>query len=302
MTDYRSKIIELAEQLADSSYKDRIVELANELDENGRAGEAAAAAGAAAVAGAGAAAGGASAAETGTTDTAGAADEASRTSAGEEELPVVARSFLACLESASHHSEPFDFWLLENALPEGYCEAIASLPFRAPTAEEANFDGRRNTNDDLRVYFNPENQEKFPVLREIVDGFDHPAVRAAIERVTGTDLTDTHLRIEYCQDTPGFWLEPHTDIFVKKFTMLVYLLDDPELAGAGTDIHKGPPDHEYVTSAPYGLNKGVIFIAGENSWHAVGPGKIPEGKVRKSIIINFVTSEWRDKWELARAA
>jgi hypothetical protein len=64
----------------------------------------------------------------------------------------------------------------------------------------------------------------------------------------------------------------------------------------------GPPDHEYVGSAPYGRNKGVIFIPGENTWHAVGHNPIPEGKVRKSIIINFVTSEWRDKWELARAA
>ena len=36
-------------------------------------------------------------------------------------------------------------------------------------------------------------------------------------------LRDSHLRIEYCLDTDGFWLEPHTDIGAKLFTMLVYL-------------------------------------------------------------------------------
>ena len=114
---------------------------------------------------------------------------------------------------------------------------------------------------------------------------------------TGTDLSDTRLRIEYCQDTEGFWLEPHTDIFVKKFTMLVYLSDDPGLKKAGTDIHEGPPDFRYVHSAPYGKNLGVIFIPGKNSWHGVGHH--PVKGIRKSIIINYVSLQWRDTWELA---
>ena len=98
-------------------------------------------------------------------------------------------------------------------------------------------------------------------------------------------------------DEPGFWLEPHTDIFVKKFTMLVYLADDPALRSAGTDIHEGPPDFKYVGSAPYGRNLGVIFIPGPDTWHGVG--HVPIKGHRRSIIINYVTSDWRDKWELA---
>jgi len=79
--------------------------------------------------------------------------------------------------------------------------------------------------------------------------------------------------------------------------MLVYLSDDPGLAGTGTDILEGPPDFNYVASAPYGKNKGVIFIPGENTWH--GTGHHPIKGIRKSIIINYVTSDWREKWELA---
>ena len=207
----------------------------------------------------------------------------------------VAASFLDCLADAQRETWPFDYWLLDDALPPGDCEEIADLPFPPPS--NVVFDGKRETNNAERVYFSPENQNRFPVCRRVAEGFRDPAVKSAIEAVTGTDLSDGHLRIEYCQDTGGFWLEPHTDIAVKKFTMLVYLSDDPSLASAGTDIFQGPPDFRYVGSAPYGGNKGVIFIPDDDTWHGAGHNSF-DG-VRKSIIINYVTSEWREVSELA---
>lgn len=208
---------------------------------------------------------------------------------------AVTQSFLACLASANHQRAPFDYWLLTNPLPKGDCEAIAGLPI-APPADVV-YNGRRETNNSTRIFFTKENQALYPVVARVAKGFDDPRVRAAIEQETGTDLSNAHLRIEYCQDAPGFWLEPHTDILVKKFTMLVYLLDDAELKTAGTDIHDGPPDFKWVGSAPYAKNLGVIFIPGKNTWHGVG--HIPLTKLRKSIIINFVDASWRDRWELA---
>lgn len=215
--------------------------------------------------------------------------------AGRTASDPVADSVLACLTAARHQTSPYDHWLLEDTLPQGYCDDIAGLPFAPPEVDE--FNGRRETHNALRVYFNPENQARFEVCRRVVEGFQNPAVRATIEETTGADLSDGHLRIEYCQDTDGFWLEPHTDISVKKFTMLVYLLDDPDLADAGTRVHEGPPDFKCVGAAPYGRNKGLIFVPGRNTWHSVA--RSPIKGVRKSIIINYVTSDWREKWELA---
>ena len=208
----------------------------------------------------------------------------------------VADAFLACLAKSKHVTQPFDFWLLENPLPMEDVTAIAELPFDPPADNV--FNGRRETNNATRVYFSPENQERFEVCPAGCSGFQDPRVRRAIEEATGADLSDGNLRIEYCQDTEGFWLEPHTDIFVKKFTMLVYLSDDQRLKAAGTDVHEGPPDFKYVCSAPYGKNLGVIFIPGPNTWHAVGNRPL-NGAIRKAIIINYVTSDWRDKYELA---
>lgn len=208
---------------------------------------------------------------------------------------LVAETFLACLKAADHATHPFDYWLLRNALPAADVEAISSLPVAPP--EDVEFNGRRETNNSSRMFFGAEAQEKHPVVRRVVDGFKDPRVIAAIEQATGAQLAGTRLRIEYCQDAPGFWLEPHTDIAVKKFTMLVYLLDDPALKLAGTDIHEGPPDFKYVTTAPYGKNLGVIFIPAKNTWHGVGHH--PLEALRKSIIVNYVTAGWRDTFELA---
>lgn len=208
----------------------------------------------------------------------------------------VADAFLDCLARASHATAPYDHWFLEGALPEEDVSAIESLPFLPP--QDAIFDGKRETNNSVRVFFNRENQEKFEVCRRVVAGFEDAGVRRAIEETTGAHLSDGHLRIEYCQDTEGFWLAPHTDISVKKFTMLVYLSSDPRLVQAGTDIHEGPPDFKYAGSAPYGRNLGLIFIPGKNTWHAVGRRPL-HGAVRKSIIINYVASTWRDTFELA---
>lgn len=207
----------------------------------------------------------------------------------------VGEHFVDSLMHATHIAQPYDYWLLENALPQASVDAIASLPFAPPTG--AVFDGRRESNNSSRVYFTAENQARFPVCRDVVEAFSDPAVVRTIELVTRTDLSKGHLRIEYCQDIDGFWLEPHLDISVKLFTMLVYLSDDPHLFDAGTDVYDSSPEHRLVATAPYEKNKGLIFIPGHNTWH--GFSKRPIRGLRQSIIINYVSPEWRNKDELA---
>lgn len=206
-----------------------------------------------------------------------------------------AAHFIGCLDRSTAVKDPYNYWLLDDAFPTGVCEAIANLPFAPPSG--AVFNGRRETNNSTRVYFNPTNASRFPVCREVVDVFRTPQVVAKLEQVTGRDLSAGALRIEYCQDIEGFWLEPHLDISVKLFTMLVYLSNEPELRNCGTDVYDGAPEHNLVARAPYEINKGLIFIPGKDTWHGFAKREI--NGVRKSIIINWVTPDWRDRWELA---
>lgn len=207
----------------------------------------------------------------------------------------VAETFLASLASARYECEPYDYWLLERMLPQATLKELQALPFEAP--DSATFDGRRESNNATRVYFTREAQARYPVVREMADAFRNAETVQALEKATGADLSTGQLRIEYCIDSDGFWLEPHTDISVKLFTMLIYLSEDPALADAGTDIYDDTPEHNLVASAPYEANAGLIFIPGKKTWH--GFGKRPIKGVRKSLIVNYVTPQWRDTWELS---
>lgn len=205
----------------------------------------------------------------------------------------IIRHFAACLDRAAAKHEPFAHWLLTDALPDEVAHAIPALPLAPP--EIGDTLGKRETHNSTRNFFSVENRARFPVCEAVASAFQAPETVRRLEQTTGIALTGSSLRIEYCQDRDGFWLEPHTDIGVKLFTMLVYLSDVPEAEGWGTDIYDASKRH--LGSAPGGFDKGIIFIPADDSWHGVA--KRDFNGVRKSIIVNYVRPEWRARHELA---
>lgn len=200
---------------------------------------------------------------------------------------------LAALDHAVAERAPYPYWLLSDVFDAETCDEIASLPF-APAGVRETY-GKRDSHNDSRVYFSAANRARFGVCARVAEAMQDPAVVATLERRCGVALRGTNLRIEYTQDIDGFWLEPHTDIGVKKFTMLVYLSRDPLLADCGTDIYDAAG--ALVRRAPYVFDAGLIFIPGNDTWHGFAKRPIPG--VRKSLIINYVGPEWRARHELA---
>jgi hypothetical protein len=94
-------------------------------------------------------------------------------------------------------------------------------------------------------------------------------------------------------DQDGFWLEPHTDLGVKKFTCLIYLSQGHE--ELGTDIYWDPSRHFGVS--PFIPNSAMIFVPSDKTWH--GFEKRPIKGVRKSVILNYVTQDWRAREQLS---
>ncbi len=203
--------------------------------------------------------------------------------------------FLCALARAEAPAKSYRHWLLAEALPRQTAHAIAALPFAPPAIGDTL--GRRETHNSVRVFFSAQNQRDYPVCAQMACAFQSKAVTSVLQQRTGADLCGGFLRIEYCQDTDGFWLEPHTDIGAKLFTMLIYLSDRPEAAGWGTDIYDAEGRH--LGAADGSFNRGLIFIPGADTWHGVA--KRTFAGVRKSIIVNFVKPEWRSRHELAFA-
>ncbi|MDQ2101996.1 2OG-Fe(II) oxygenase [Azospirillum isscasi] len=206
---------------------------------------------------------------------------------------TVQNAFIRCLDDALIKDEPYRHWLLSRALPEEAAEGIAGLPWAPPPVGDTQ--GKRDTNNATRSYFSVRSRAEHAVCDAVAGAFQGRAVTQAIRRACGVDLSGSSLRIEYCQDTDGFWLEPHTDIGVKKFTMLIYLSKGPDCADWGTDVLNA--SRTVVARAPFAFNGGLVFIPGTDTWHGFAPR--PIRGVRKSIIVNYVGPEWRARHELA---
>lgn len=205
----------------------------------------------------------------------------------------IQKHILQSMSAARREDSPYRHWYLHDVLPAGTCRAIAALPVDPPKIDDTL--GKRETHNSLRRFFNGEANERFPVCRETAEAFQTASVVGGLQKIFGVDLSGTSLRIEHCLDTDGFWLAPHTDLGVKKFTMLLYLSTDPGHEAWGTDVYADAETH--VERAPAEFNSALVFVPADNTWH--GFEKRPISGVRRSLIINYVTPEWRARHELA---
>lgn len=188
---------------------------------------------------------------------------------------------------------PFRHWTVTDVLPRAACMAVLALPFGAP--DMAGLPGRREAINAHRTFFGVPERAAFQVCDSLAEVFQAPATVSLLQRLCGAQLQGASLRIEYCQDSEGFWLEPHTDIGAKLFTMLIYLSRGPKAASWGTDLLDAHGQLAARTSGAF--NTGLIFVPAADTWHAFERRPI-EG-VRRTLIINYVRREWQSRHELA---
>ena len=205
----------------------------------------------------------------------------------------VVHSFVRSVDTAKRSDRPYTNWSLLHCFPEDVVDDILALPFEAPSLDGVS--GKRELHNNTRKYFDAENRKLFPVCEAVADAFQDKRVTGHIEKVFGTNLKGSYLRIEFAQDIDGFWLEPHTDLGVKVFTMLLYLSKDPSHADLGTDIYD--VSKKQVGRSVFVSNAAMVFVPSNNTYHGFEKRKIVG--VRTSLIINYVTNEWRAREQLA---
>jgi hypothetical protein len=212
-------------------------------------------------------------------------------------MAITKDAFIAALlESiaASRRLEtPYRHWFLQRCMPADAVDPVLDLPFPAP--DLGGVSGKREIHNATRRYFDLENRGKFPLCENFCQAYQDKRVTDAIASHFGIKLGGTYLRIEYGQDTDGFWLEPHTDLGVKLFTLLLYMSPDAFHTGLGTDIYDQEKRH--VGRSPFLMNSAMVFIPSNITYHGFEARHI-EG-VRKSVIVNYVTDEWRAREQLS---
>ncbi len=205
----------------------------------------------------------------------------------------VAATFSAAVAGRQTFDTPYRHYLVENLFPADVADELAELPFAAPVLNGVS--GKRELHNDQRSYFDAAAIQRFPVMRGVAEALQSSGVVRLIHEAFGAPVDDTFLRLEYAQDIDGFWLEPHTDLGVKKFTCLIYLSDGPGHEALGTDIYWSRERHFGVS--PFKRGSAMIFVPGDNTWH--GFEKRPIEGVRRSVILNYVTHDWRAREQLS---
>jgi hypothetical protein len=197
------------------------------------------------------------------------------------------------LQSAHVCETPYRHWLISDLFDPSTIDALAALPFPAP--DLGGVSGARELHNDTRRYFDRDNIETYPVCGRIARTFQAPETVALFAAHTGANLDGCCLRIEYAQDLSEFWLQPHTDLGVKKLTLLAYLAAPAGQEELGTDIYADA--QTWVKRAPFNRGGALLFIPSDVTWHGFEPRAFHG--VRKSVIINYVTAEWRAREQLA---
>ena len=205
----------------------------------------------------------------------------------------VADSFAAAVAKRRTFDAPYRHYLVENVFPADVADELAHLPFAPPVLNGVS--GKRELHNDQRSYFDVDGVARFPVMRGVAEALQSTRIVRLVADAFDAPIDDTFLRLEYAQDVDGFWLQPHTDLGVKKFTCLIYLSEGPGHETLGTDIYESPERHFGVS--PFKRGAAMIFVPGDATWH--GFEKRPIEGVRRSVILNYVTHEWRAREQLS---
>lgn len=200
---------------------------------------------------------------------------------------------LSSLDQARLQLDPYRHWLIKDILPSDVAKAVITLPFAVPKIEDTK--GKRETSNKIRTFISPEAADSFPCCRSLIQAFSDPDVAALLGHHIERDLEGSYLRIEYCQDAGGFWLEPHVDHPDKLLTLQIYLSDHPDAVKWGTDIVDS--ERKVVRSVESHFNSAFLFAPAKDTWHAFH--KRPIDGIRRSLIINYVKDRWRARHEFA---
>jgi hypothetical protein len=176
--------------------------------------------------------------------------------------------------------------------PSDVLRELSGLVLSPPALSETS--GRREIHNDQRIYFDRINMARFPLMRCVAEAMQSPLLASAVHETLAAPIDHTFVRIEYALDADGFWLKPHTDIGVKKFTCFIYLDGSDDL---GTDIYADP--RTLARRVPFIANTALAFVPRDNTWHGFAPR--PIAGVRRSLIINYVDAGWRAREQLSFA-
>ena len=168
-----------------------------------------------------------------------------------------------CINSFKMRDHPFIHYVNDSpTVPNEVAKKLKSLAKKTYTPID--FTGSRADYGASRLFIK-EDSDVDNGIKQFALTLDSLEFRIKLQEKFNTSLLKASLRLELVTDVNGFWQVPHTDVKDKKITWLTYLSTVEECGEVGTSLAN--TDKEFVGSAIFGFNKGLIFIPSDNTWH-----------------------------------
>jgi len=212
----------------------------------------------------------------------------------QEMVASIADTLVRAFGAAQAHAAPFPYFCAASLFPDKVFSYLMGLSFAGEGQQI--YDGRREANAE-RAYLDATRCAGDSRLAALAEAFQSEAVWGVLSALCGTAFEGSYLRIEYVQDREGFWLAPHTDLGIKKLTLLIALEGTADLGTDLYEVREASAAPELVKRLPFEPNAGIFFAPGPKSWHGFAPRHIT-GE-RKSLIVNYVGPEWASREQLA---
>jgi SM-20-related protein len=110
----------------------------------------------------------------------------------------------------------------------------------------------------------------------------------ALGDLVGIDVQGLTADAALCVYSPRCWLRPHTDRDIRILTQVIYLNEEwsAEWGGCLRLLRSERLNDPAVEILPV-LNKSVVFLRSDRSWHAVMPVKQQSGRQRRSLLFHL---------------
>ena len=197
---------------------------------------------------------------------------------------------IASLQRAIFSPHPFPHWILSEVLPDFLVAELCTIELPRRTVPG---DGTRSGSGTV-CFANHRSVANNPQLRRVISIFTDRRLKQDLEKIVKTSLRHCSLRAALYFDQDEVWIQPHTDLDVKRVTLIVLLEHHAPDAPVATELYDG--NGCITTRAPSRNNTALLFKPDLNTFHGVRKRKLLGRRI--TLVINYVTESWRNKHEL----
>lgn len=180
------------------------------------------------------------------------------------------------LDQQTLHTQPYRWAFVDQLFTRANAVSLATSFPRDHFKRVAGYDGEKGYEYAARSLIHlradaPSHADDLSASwRELARDLLSPAYRAAMTRLTGTDLAHAPLEVNVVHYGPGAWLGPHVDLREKIVTQIFYFNQAWNAEDGGClNILRSSDASDFIAQIAPMVGNSVVLVRSDTSWHTV---------------------------------